>query len=47
METDVQNGDADVSLKQHEALENGKYTVSVEMTNLVYISNIHIYISQY
>ena len=37
METDVQNDDLDVSLKQDAALENGKYTIFVEIINWVYI----------
>ena len=39
METDVQNDDLDVSLKQDAALENGKYTIFVEIINWVYITN--------
>ena len=37
METDVQNDDLNVSLKQDAALENGKYTIFVEIINWVYI----------
>ena len=40
METDVQNDDLNVSLKQDAALENGKYTIFVEIINWVYIGNI-------
>ena len=39
METDVQNDDLDVSLKQDAALENGNYTIFVEIINWVYIGN--------
>ena len=39
METDVQNDDLDVSLKQDAALENGKYTIFVEIISWVYIGN--------
>ena len=39
METDVQNDDLNVSLKQDAALENGKYTIFVEIINWVYIGN--------
>ena len=39
METDVQNDDLNVSLKQDAALENGKYTIFVEIINWVYITN--------
>ena len=37
METDVQNNDLDVSSKQNGALENGKYTIFVEIIIWVYI----------
>ena len=40
METDVQNDDLNVSLKQDAALENGKYTIFVEIINWVYILRI-------
>ena len=39
METDVQNDDVDVSSKQNGALENGKYTIFIEIIIWVYISN--------
>ena len=39
METDVQNDDLNVSLRQDAALENGKYTIFVEIINWVYIVN--------
>ena len=47
METDVQNDDLDVSLKQDGKTENGKYTLLIEIIILVYINNIYIYTSEY